>query len=143
MTARELDLSPTMERGLELALEQGRLERQTGGFWTPPGEPMRGHGLGPRNGDRGVGTQTVRALERRGLLVDGDEWGQREVAHDAIPFPHSGGCPTCRSERRCSQCGGTFNRGDLCTNGRCLTCCRDECTPGGVTGPGHGYGRPS
>ncbi len=27
-----------------------------------------------------------------------------------------------------------------CTNGRCMDCHRDHCTPGGSTGPGHGRG---
>jgi integrase len=62
-------LSTAMRRGLALAMEQGELERQPGGYWTVPGEAMRGLSAGPLAGSsRYVPVATVRALHRRGLL---------------------------------------------------------------------------
>lgn len=73
-----MNLSDAMIEALELAAEQGELERRSGGFWTPPGEPMRGLSAGPVNGsDRYAKTVTVRALRRRELL---DGSGHREPA---------------------------------------------------------------
>lgn len=55
-----------MRKALALAREQGELQRQPGGYWTVPGEPMHDGKRGPRAGrERHVGTQTVRALVRR------------------------------------------------------------------------------
>ena len=60
------DLSASMRHGLALAKEKGALVRIDGGYWCPPNEPLV-HGR-PRTG-RHVGTQTVNALRKRGLLT--------------------------------------------------------------------------
>lgn len=66
----------------------------------------------------------------------------RAEVHAAMPYPHRGGCERCYAERRCNVCGvSTKNDRGRCTNGRCSSCHRDVCTPGGETSPGHGYGR--
>lgn len=55
------------------------------------------------------------------------------------PYPHEPSCPKCWEEKKCNVCGepGGWN---ICTNGRCDTCHRTHCTPGGSTSPGHGFG---
>jgi hypothetical protein len=57
-------------------------------------------------------------------------------------YPHRGGCEGCRKERRCNVCGRKLESWEGCTNGRCRGCHAGACTPGGNTGPGHGYGTP-
>lgn len=54
-------------------------------------------------------------------------------------FPHPGACEDCRAEHRCNFCGNVLTN-PHCTNGRCWVCHREECTPGGDTSPGHGFG---
>jgi hypothetical protein len=62
-------------------------------------------------------------------------------------YPHVGGCEYCREELLCNWCGdalATLGPGgfvERCTNGRCPDCHEKHCTPGGSTGPGHGYGK--
>ena len=70
-------------------------------------------------------------------------------AHD-LPhgngYPHGGGCVACRMIHVCNACGGSiiyFHSHSRCTNGRCMSCHRRFCTPGGGTSPGHGYGNPT
>lgn len=58
-----------------------------------------------------------------------------------IPYPHEGGCHCCTYARVCNVCGEPLGS-DRCTNGRCGRCHRSECTTGGQTSPGHGYGKP-
>ena len=67
-------LSDAMELGMELAQEHGQLHRRPGGYWTPPAEPMRPGKRGPWEDQRHVGTQTVDALVRRGLLEREGRW---------------------------------------------------------------------
>ncbi len=60
--------------------------------------------------------------------------------HDG-PYPHGYGCQACRDAGVCDVCGGPADRpGIRCTNGRCLACHGEHCTPGGGANPGHGYG---
>ncbi len=70
-------LTRQQARGIALAKEQGELVRYCGGYWSAPGEPTD-DGL-PR---RWVGTQTVHALERLGLLAIG---GRITEAGKALP----------------------------------------------------------
>lgn len=56
-------------------------------------------------------------------------------------YPHAGGCPDCRAERRCNYCGAFAPNTRRCTNGRCATCHARECAPSGSTAAGHGFGR--
>lgn len=46
-----------------------------------------------------------------------------------------------RDARKCNVCGAPRGS-DGCTNGRCYRCHVDHCGPGGITGPGHGLGKP-
>lgn len=62
------------------------------------------------------------------------------AAHDAKPYPHPGGCGLCHHTKVCNYCGAP-KRGLGCTNGRCGTCHRAICTPGGETAAGHGFGK--
>lgn len=55
-------------------------------------------------------------------------------------YPHMGGCPGCRELRACNYCGGSLIVRGRCNNGRCIKCHGKQCTPGGITTPGHGYG---
>lgn len=57
-------------------------------------------------------------------------------------YPHEGGCPCCREQGRCNVCGAQIQASTRCSNGRCLRCHDRVCTPGGIAGPGHGYGAP-
>jgi hypothetical protein len=55
------------------------------------------------------------------------------------PYPHQGGCIGCRDSvpHLCNVCGKP--KGSGCTNGRCIQCHADNCTPGGDVSPGHGF----
>lgn len=64
---------------------------------------------------------------------------ERENTHIG-PHPHQGGCEGCRKAAQCNVCGGPAGSAQRCTNGRCATCHVVVCTPGGLTGPGHGHG---
>lgn len=59
------------------------------------------------------------------------------------PYPHEGGCAMCREMRLCNACGESLRGAGVgrCTNGRCRSCHESTCTSGGITSPGHGYGR--
>jgi hypothetical protein len=63
------------------------------------------------------------------------------MAHAHAVYPHEGACVACREAKRCNYCGKEITPSSRCTNGRCLTCHGAICTPGGITGPGHGFGR--
>lgn len=56
-------------------------------------------------------------------------------------YPHEGACPGCRDARPrlCNVCGKPKDSG--CTNGRCMSCHQENCTPGGDVAPGHGFGK--
>lgn len=62
------------------------------------------------------------------------------LPHVRLAFPHEGACNDCHTARRCNYCGESVTVATRCTNGRCMTCHRDVCTPGGTTAPGHGFG---
>ena len=63
------------------------------------------------------------------------------IPHDQLAYPHEGNCVACHESRLCNYCGASI-RGDhgRCTNGRCGKCHGRQCTGGGETSPGHGYG---
>lgn len=63
------------------------------------------------------------------------------MPHGDRPYPHPGACAECRADGRCNYCGHAITRFDSCTNGRCGDCHSAVCTPGGLTTPGHGFGR--
>ena len=66
----------------------------------------------------------------------------RPEVHDAMPYPHAGGCERCYASRRCNVCGASTKADPgRCTNGRCSSCHSQHCGPGGETSPGHGYGK--
>ena len=75
------------------------------------------------------------ALEAVGTMA------MRREVHEAMPYPHAGGCERCYAARRCNSCGAS-TKGDpgRCTNGRCSSCHGQYCGPGGETSPGHGFG---
>lgn len=54
---------------------------------------------------------------------------------------HGPGCATCREQGVCNACGRSLVKNEQCTNGRCRECHSRICTPGGATGPGHGFGK--
>lgn len=67
----------------------------------------------------------------------------RAEVHDAMPYPHRGGCERCYAARRCNVCGAS-TRNDLgrCTNGRCHGCHGSVCEEGAsASSPGHDFGR--
>lgn len=42
--------------------------------------------------------------------------------------PHGVGCPGCRSERACNECGAEIDgQTKRCVSGRCLVCCTRVC----------------
>lgn len=57
-------------------------------------------------------------------------------------FTTADGLRVLAGSRGCNVCGGHLRSG-RCTNGRCLDCHREMCTPGGSTSPGHGRGWPT
>lgn len=61
-------LPPTMQKALELALQEGRLTRLDGGFWVPPSFRTRGSRPSSRAILISANTRTVLALEKRGYL---------------------------------------------------------------------------
>lgn len=81
-------LSATQHAVIERMLETGQpLERWRGGFWTIKGCPytLRRDAVGDmyRSPDWHVGTNTVKAMERAGLLkranVHGEEWRDERI----------------------------------------------------------------
>lgn len=74
-------LSPEMQRCLDIIKEHGCIVRYTGGFWQKPNDELKGEfhpGLSGINPDGGryplnaVGTNTINALEYRGLIIATD-----------------------------------------------------------------------
>lgn len=61
-------LSLTQRKAMDLAQDTGKLERRVGGYWTPPSEPKWPYEYPPTGNTRWVGTRTIVALVRMGLL---------------------------------------------------------------------------
>lgn len=67
-------------------------------------------------------------------------WKQALKELEASEWPPRTFDPTLKQPIFCEVCGAVTSSGERCTNGRCATCHRDHCTPGGITAPGHGRG---
>jgi hypothetical protein len=63
-----------------------------------------------------------------------------ELPHAGRAYPHVGSCHGCRWMMVCNFCGQPALPSERCTNGRCGSCHGTQCTSGGVTYPGHGFG---
>ena len=69
-------ISSTQRRALQLLDRDGMLVRRTGGFWTTPSMPETRPGVP----DDYVGTETVKALANKGLVVlEGDRYPTKAV----------------------------------------------------------------
>jgi hypothetical protein len=93
-------------------------------------------------------TQSGRIADQLGELLDWETWeasmeknGFTRVNKHDRPYPHEGGCIGCRDARPrlCNVCGKP--KGSGCTNGRCDKRHAANCTGGGDTSPGHGFGK--
>lgn len=81
------------------------------------------------------------AKERDKLFAELDQDDELDRARKVRPYPHEGGCVECRRVAVCNYCGKPAALMTRCTNGRCRECHSAICTPGGITSPGHNYGK--